>query len=68
MALLLGDRALGSSIFPAGAVRLAFTAALGALGLFVLAVRVPRLLREFREIPSVPDPYQHSSDSFFGLL
>jgi hypothetical protein len=68
MALMLVDRALGSGVFPGGAPRLAFSAALGTLGIFVLTVRVPRLLRERREIPLVPDPYQHSSESFFGLL
>lgn len=68
MVLMLIDRALGSSVFPGGALRIAFSGALGTLGLFVLAVRVPQLLRERREIPVVPDPYQHSSESFFGLL
>ena len=67
MALMLVDRALGSGVFPGDALRLAFSAALGTLGIFVLAVRVPRLLRERREIPVVSDPYRHSSESFFGL-
>ncbi len=67
-ALLLVDRALGSGVFPGGALRLAFSAALGTLGIFVLAVRVPQLLRERREIPVVPDPYQFArSTSTFGL-
>lgn len=68
MALMLVDRAIRSGAFPTGALRMTFSAAFGVLGLFVLAVRVPRLLREFREIPHIPDPYQHSSDWFFGLL
>ena len=67
MVLIFVDRAVGRGVFPGGVFRLAFAAALVTLGIFVLAVRVPRLLRELREIPDVPDPYQHSSDSFFGL-
>jgi hypothetical protein len=67
-AFALAFRALGRGGLPTGGFALAFAAGLGALGLFVLAARVPRLLRELREIPDVPDPYQHSSESIFGLL
>jgi hypothetical protein len=68
MALTLVDRALGSGVFPGGALRLAFSAALGTLGIFLLAFRVPKLLRERREIPVVPDPYEFArSTSTFGM-
>lgn len=66
-AVFIADRILGFLQLRGGLLRTAFDLALGAVGLFVLAVRVPRLLREQREIPDVPDPYQHSSESFFGL-